>query len=116
MTMRRALFILSYSIMHLGPIYVIMGMMAGSYFAVPGWVVVLPVFVIFVPAGLYMLSRRCPSCGNLIYTVEHMKKAPGGLYRVPIHIFRSCPVCGHKLDESQADPITDPGDLPGRGQ
>jgi hypothetical protein len=97
--MRRMMFFFSYALLNLAPFY---GLAGGSLAAChvlqsPFWV--LPVFVLFVPAGLYLLSRRCPSCRQLIYTTDTLKRA-GKLQRIPVRIFQSCPNCGHALPAS----------------
>ena len=95
-TMNRTLFLLSYGALHLSPVYVLAAAVAGTY-GVDGWLVLLPMMFGFVPASIYLITRRCSNCGSPIYTVDHMKKAPGGINRIPIYRWRNCPECGHPL-------------------
>jgi hypothetical protein len=93
---KRFLFALSYALVHVGPIYGLFGYVLLTQY-LPDWLIVLPIFAVFVPAGAYLTTLRCPACGQKIYTTAHMRAAPGGYFRIPLYVFRECPECGHDL-------------------
>lgn len=96
--MRKALFGLSYGVMCITPLYPFAAIALASSGA-PAWVALAPIPFLFIPATLYLLSRRCEDCRAKLYTVEHLKRAPGGLRRFPLPVFRTCPECGHVLND-----------------
>ena len=89
---------MSYILAHVAPAYAVVGLIIIFLFDAKGAVLVWPVFVVFAPAGIYFCSRRCPNCKKYIYTVENMRKFPGGLHRIPIYIPINCPNCGQHLE------------------
>ena len=96
--MSKVLFRLSYGVMHATPLYPFAAIALASYGA-PAWMALAPIPLLFIPATLYLLSRRCPDCQEKLYTVEHLKRAPGGMGRFPLHVFRACPACGHAFPD-----------------
>jgi rubredoxin len=88
---RRAI-LLAYAIMYTAPIYAIVGFFLGSYNVVPGSIVVLPVFIVYVPAALYVLTRRCKTCGALLNTTASWKALRTSWAAIPV--VRACPECG----------------------
>ena len=81
---------------YVAPLYAVFAMFAGTMGPDPRWLLA-PVFALFVPAGAYFASYRCPHCGRQVFTTETLKGAPGGLRRVPVYLFRQCPGCGAQL-------------------
>jgi hypothetical protein len=92
----RVIFIVSYVLLNLSPLFVVTAIILGSM-GIEGWVLVLPFFLIQAPAGAYIASYRCFCCGNVVYTVAHLKQVPGGLKHFPIYYFHNCPSCHKKL-------------------
>ncbi len=91
----RALFRVSYVVMNLVPIYVIVGIGLGIL-RVPGWIVLLPFFVIGLPAGMYFLSYRCSECRRLVYSASDREDSDER-GRFPLPWFDRCPSCGAPL-------------------
>jgi hypothetical protein len=89
------LFTGAYWLMHLAPLYAIVGVVLGMM-GVSGLVVLAPL-LLFAAAAAYIASRKCPNCRQTIYTVENLGKVEGGLSRLPVHRFRHCPACGGNL-------------------
>jgi hypothetical protein len=92
----RTLFLVSYVVFNLLPVYVIVGTCLGVMGA-PGWLVLLPLFVIGLPFGTYLILYRCSVCKCLVYTVPNLKAVPDGLNKFPLHRFDHCPSCGAAL-------------------
>ena len=89
------LFTSAYWLMHLAPIYAVVGVVLGIM-GVSGVLVLAPL-LLFAAAGAYIASRKCPHCGQPIYTAENLGKVEGGLSRIPVDRFRHCPACGGNL-------------------
>ena len=89
------LFRSAYWLMHLAPLYAVVGIVLGIM-GVPGLVVLAPL-LLFVAATAYIASRKCPHCVRPIYTAENLGKVEGGLSQIPLHRFRQCPACGGSL-------------------
>lgn len=83
--------------MHLTPIYGLFAIISYMY-NIPAWVVLFPLFFVFIPATAYLMTIKCRNCHSAVYTVEHLRKAPGGLRKLPLHIFHECPECGSRID------------------
>lgn len=96
-SLKKIVFFTAYILVNLAPVYGLSAIFLGAA-KVPPLVVLAPIFLIFIPAYAYLLSLKCGQCRKPIYTVEHMKAAPGGLTRLPLHIFRRCPECSHPTD------------------
>lgn len=92
----RRLLILSYVLIHIAPLYVVFGLIAGMMGADGRWVVA-PFFVLFAPAGAYIAAYRCRACGRQVFTQDTLKAAPGGPKRVPLYLHTRCPACGASL-------------------
>ena len=89
-------FVLSYWIANLSPLYALLAIGLGTV-GVSGKILVLPFFVVMAPAGAYLASRSCKSCGNLVYTAVNLRAVHDGLKKLPLHRFVECPTCGQKL-------------------
>jgi hypothetical protein len=87
---------LAFWIARLSPLYVIAGLVMGML-GVPGWLVLLPIFLIGAPAGAYLAQWRCPHCGSRVYTVENFKKVKSGTTDFVPGRSSSCPVCGEPI-------------------
>ncbi len=99
--MRKALFMLSYGAMYTTPLYAVAAIILAAVGA-PAWAALLPVFLIYIPATAYLMSRRCPNCRSLIYTTEHLKSAPAGWRRFPMPVFHACLDCQHTFPDPKA--------------
>lgn len=95
--MNRYAFWVCYIVINISPIYAIVFANVEYHYGVPGWIIMLPISLLFVPVGMYLFSRWCPNCTQVIYTTEHLRDVPGGFRKIPFHIFHSCPECGHKV-------------------
>jgi hypothetical protein len=94
--MRKLLFYITYFIIHIAPLYALVAIFFLQS-AQPGWIALVPIIVVFVPAGIYLASIRCPVCKSPVYTPDHLRASPKGLYGIPMHIFHECPECGSGL-------------------
>lgn len=81
-------------IIRIAPIYALAGIV--STFTNLGPIVLLPIFLVFVPAGMYVLSRRCAQCGNSAFASARFKENPRLLF-LPIRDLTVCPTCGSSL-------------------
>lgn len=92
----RILFWISYISMNIIPLYVILALF---FFQenLSKWAILLPIFFIGVPSGIFLALYKCKNCNNRVYTVSHLKSVPGGLKRVPLYLFKICPECNQQL-------------------
>jgi hypothetical protein len=96
--MRKAVFGTSYTIINFTPFYLAVGMAFVGTGLMPGLVLVVPALLLFIPAGAYVLSRKCPGCRAPIYSMDSLREA-GKLRSFPLHTFEGCPCCGRALDD-----------------
>lgn len=92
----KRLFAVAYWTMHLSPLYAVMMIVARGY-GVPGWIALLPLCIVFLPAAAYIISVKCRHCGAPIYTTENLNKVPRGFRKIPLHRFNRCPKCNGQL-------------------
>lgn len=99
--MRKALFMLCFGVMATTPIYGVAVFILHANDA-PAWAALSPIFLLYIPATAYLMSRRCPNCRSLIYTTDHLKASPNRWRRFPMPIFDACPDCRHAFPDPKA--------------
>ena len=87
---------LAHWIIRLSPIYIVPALLLGML-GVPAWIILLPIFMIAVPAGFYLATWRCPHCDKLVYTPKNLKIAKDRYNKTYLHRFCNCPICNEKL-------------------
>ena len=83
-------------IVKLSTFYVPVGLAMGMA-GVPDWIVLLPIFLIAAPAGMYLAIWKCPHCRRPVYTVESLQKAKDGLGDFKPGQASPCPNCGRPI-------------------